>query len=153
MTNPAGSTPPNSFNLPNTPKTAPKRGIFGFFRSGWFKFLILPLLASLLLFSAYIWAVFQITYSDGERAGFVQKLSRKGWLCKTWEGELTLIAIPGAMPEKFFFTVRSDALAAKLNAQLGQRVAVTYDQHKGLPGTCFGETEYFLRDSRTVANP
>ena len=120
---------------------------------GMLKFLVIPLIIASLLFAAYIWLAFQYTYSDGERAGFVQKLSRKGWLCKTWEGELTLVAVPGSMPEKFFFTVRDDALAAKLNSQMGQRVAVTYDQHKGLPGTCFGETEYFLRDSRTVTNP
>jgi hypothetical protein len=120
---------------------------------GMLKFLVIPLVIASLLFAAYIWLAFQYTYSDGERAGFVQKLSRKGWLCKTWEGELTLVAVPGSMPEKFFFTVRDDALAAKLNSQMGQRVAVIYDQHKGLPGTCFGETEYFLRDSRAVTNP
>ncbi len=122
-------------------------------KSGMLKFLIIPLLIVPLLFAAYVWLAFQYSYSDGERAGFVQKLSRKGWLCKTWEGELTLVAVPGSMPEKFFFTVRDDALAAKLNSQMGQRVAVTYEQHKGLPGTCFGETEYFLRDSHAVTNP
>ncbi len=122
-------------------------------KSGMLKFLIIPLLIAPLLFAAYVWLAFQYSYSDGERAGFVQKLSRKGWLCKTWEGELTLVAIPGSMPEKFFFTIKDDALAAKLNSQMGQRVAVTYEQHKGLPGTCFGETEYFLRDSRAVTNP
>lgn len=121
-------------------------------KSGMLKFLIIPLLIAPLLFAAYVWLAFQYSYADGERAGFVQKLSRKGWLCKTWEGELTLVAVPGSMPEKFFFTVRDDALAAKLNSQMGQRVAVTYEQHKGLPGTCFGETEYFLRDSRAVTN-
>jgi hypothetical protein len=131
----------------------PKPGVLGFFRSAWCRFLLAPICVSLLLFSAYIWLALHVSYSDGERAGFVQKLSRKGWLCKTWEGELSLIAIPGALPEKFFFTVRDDALAAKLNAQMGQRVAVTYEQHKGLPGTCLGETEYFLRDSRVVATP
>lgn len=122
-------------------------------KSGMLKFLIIPLLIAPLLFAAYVWLALQYSYSDGERAGFVQKLSRKGWLCKTWEGELTLVAVPGSMPEKFFFTVRDDALAAKINSQMGQRVAVTYEQHKGLPGTCFGETEYFLRDSRAVTNP
>lgn len=121
-------------------------------KSGMLKFLIIPLLIAPLLFAAYVWLAFQYSYADGERAGFVQRLSRKGWLCKTWEGELTLVAVPGSMPEKFFFTVRDDALAAKLNSQMGQRVAVTYEQHKGLPGTCFGETEYFLRDSRAVTN-
>ncbi len=108
---------------------------------------------ALLLFAAYIWLAFQYSYSDGERAGFVQKFSRKGWLCKTWEGELALVAMPGSTPEKFYFTVRDDALAARINSQMGQRVAVTYEQHKGLPGTCFGDTEYFVRDSRAVTGP
>lgn len=117
------------------------------------KVLIGLLGGGLILFAAYIWLAFQYSYSDGERAGFVQKFSRKGWLCKTWEGELALVAMPGSMPEKFFFTVRDDALAAKINSQMGQRVAVTYDQHKGLPGNCFGDTEYFVRESRAVTGP
>jgi hypothetical protein len=107
----------------------------------------------LVLFAAYIWLAFQYSYSDGERAGFMQKFSRKGWLCKTWEGELALVAMPGSTPEKFYFTVLDDALAAKINSQRGQRVAITYEQHKGLPGTCFGDTEYFVHESRTVTGP
>jgi hypothetical protein len=107
----------------------------------------------LVLFAAYIWLAFQYSYSDGERAGFMQKFSRKGWLCKTWEGELALVAMPGSTPEKFYFTVHDDALAAKINSQMGQRVAITYEQHKGLPGNCFGDTEYFVHESRTVAGP
>jgi hypothetical protein len=111
------------------------------------------LVIAALLFAGYVWLAFQYSYSDGERAGFVQKFSRKGWLCKTWEGELALVAMPGSTPEKFYFTVRDATLAAKLNGQMGQRVTVTYNQHKGLPGNCFGDTEYFVQDSRTVAAP
>lgn len=122
-------------------------------KSGLLKRFIGLLLIAALLFAGYVWLAFQYSYSDGERAGFVQKFSRKGWLCKTWEGELALVAMPGSTPEKFYFTVRNDTLAAKINGQMGQRVAVTYEQHKGLPGTCFGDTEYFVKDSRTVTGP
>jgi hypothetical protein len=94
-------------------------------------------------FAGYVWLAFHWSYSRGERAGYVQKFSQKGWLCKTWEGELLLVALPGSMPEKFFFTVRDEALAREINASLGKRVSLSYEQHKGIPTTCFGETEYF----------
>ncbi len=101
-------------------------------------------------FCAYIWIALHWSYSEGERAGFMQKLSHKGWLCKTWEGELSLVALPGAAPEKFNFSVRDEAIAQQINAAVGQRVALTYEQHKGLPTTCFGETEYFVTALRVV---
>jgi hypothetical protein len=103
------------------------------------------------LISLYVWAALSWSYSEGERAGFMQKLSSKGWVCKTWEGELSLVAIPGAAPEKFLFTVRDNAVANKINAIMGKRVTLTYEQHKGLPTTCFGETEYFVVDVKEVA--
>ncbi|MBI4807930.1 MAG: hypothetical protein HY799_03120 [Nitrosomonadales bacterium] len=101
--------------------------------------------------AAYIWVMMHWSYSEGERAGFMQKLSSKGWICKTWEGELSLVALPGAAPEKFLFTVRDDAVAEKINKLVGQRVALVYEQHKGLPTSCFGETEYFVSDIRLLA--
>jgi hypothetical protein len=76
--------------------------------------------------------------------GYVQKFSQKGYVCKTWEGELTVVTQPGIPPTTFTFTVRDDSVAAALNAQLGKRVALEYKQHKGLPTSCFGETEYFV---------
>jgi hypothetical protein len=88
------------------------------------------------------------SYSKGERAGFLQKLSSKGWVCKTWEGELSLVAIPGASPEKFLFTVRKTEVVGQLNALMGKRVALDYEQHKGLPSSCWGETEYFVTGVR-----
>lgn len=98
------------------------------------------------ILAAYTWVALHWSYSEGERAGFMQKLSKKGWICKSWEGELSLVALPGAAPEKFIFSVRDDAVAAKINQQVGQRVALTYEEHRGLPTTCFGDTEYFVTD-------
>jgi hypothetical protein len=102
------------------------------------------------VFAAYTWVALTWNYSEGERAGFMQKLSKKGWLCKTWEGELSLVALPGAAPEKFFFTVRDDAVADKINKLVGQRVALVYAEHKGVPTSCFGDTSYFVSDVKAV---
>ncbi len=101
-------------------------------------------LSVILAFALYIWAVLSWSYSEGERAGFLQKVSYKGWICKTWEGELSLVAIPGAAPEKFLFTVRDDAVAQQLNEVAGKRVTLKYEQHRGLPTSCFGDTDYFV---------
>jgi hypothetical protein len=93
------------------------------------------------------------SYSKGERAGFLQKVSKRGWLCKTWEGELQLTAMPGATPEKFTFSTRSDSIAAVLNHLSGEQVVLDYEQHKGVPGSCFGDTEYFVTGARPVGTP
>ena len=103
-----------------------------------------------LLFGLYTWTALTWTYSSGERAGYVQKFSKKGWICKTWEGELALVSIPGTMSEKFYFTVRDDSVAARINLAMGKRVALTYQQHMGLPTSCFGETEYFVAGVKAV---
>lgn len=102
------------------------------------------------VFAAYTWVALTWNYSEGERAGFMQKLSKKGWLCKTWEGELSLVALPGAAPEKFLFSVRDDAVATKINALVGQRVALTYEEHKGIPTSCFADTNYFVSDVKVI---
>ncbi len=104
-----------------------------------------------LLLTAYVAIALSWSYSTGERAGYLQKLSSKGWICKTWEGEQSLVSLPGATPEKFLFTVRDDAVVAQLNAAMGKRVTLTYEQHKGLPTSCFGETEYFVTGMKEVA--
>jgi hypothetical protein len=96
------------------------------------------------LFALYVWIVLHWSYSEGERAGYLQKLSRKGWLCKTWEGEILLSSMPGAIPERFAFTVRDEAVVRQLQAAMGQRVQISYSQHLGIPTTCFGETSYFV---------
>lgn len=104
------------------------------------------LVIPVLIFAAYIWAALTWTYSSGERAGYVQKLSKKGWICKTYEGELILVSMPGTQAEKFFFTVRKQAIAQKINETVGQRVRLIYEEHKGLPTSCFGDTAYFVTD-------
>lgn len=107
-------------------------------------------LTPLVLLALYTWLALTWTYSQGERAGYVQKFSKKGWICKTWEGELAMVALPGTMPEKFFFTVRNDSIAARINESLGKRVAVSYKQHLGVPTSCFGETGYWVSDAKVV---
>ena len=102
------------------------------------------------VFSLYTWAALSWTYSNGERAGYVQKFSKKGWICKTWEGELAIVSIPGTMAEKFYFTVRNDSIARLVNLTMGKRVALVYHQHMGVPTTCFGETQYFVVDVKAV---
>ncbi|MEQ1630318.1 MAG: hypothetical protein ABL873_07395 [Gallionella sp.] len=102
------------------------------------------------VFALYVWLALHWNYSEGERAGYVQKLSNKGWLCKTWEGELALITLPGAVPEKFEFTVRDDKVAADINKLVGTRVTLTYEQHKGLPGNCLSDTEYFVTSIKSM---
>ena len=98
----------------------------------------------------FTWITLHWSYSEGERAGYVQKLSRKGFVCKTWEGEMAMVTMPGTVAEKFQFTVPSDAIAARLNASVGKRMALHYQQHKWIPTSCFGETEYFVNDVRVM---
>ena len=108
------------------------------------------LVVFLALFIGYTWLALSWSYSSGERAGYVQKFSQKGWLCKTWEGEIAIVAIPGSLPEIFRFTVRDDKVAAAINAQMGKRVSIAYEQHVGIPSTCFGETGYYVSKIHVV---
>jgi hypothetical protein len=114
------------------------------------KSLTILLVSAIALFSLYVYIALNWSYSSGERAGFLQKVSHKGWICKTWEGELSLVAMPGSAPEKFLFTVRDEAVAQKVSAAAGKRVTLNYEQHKGLPSSCFGDTEYFVIDVKPI---
>jgi len=107
-------------------------------------------LAPIVVFALYTWSALTWSYSKGERAGYVQKFSKKGWICKTWEGELAMVSMPGTAPEKFPFTVRDDNVAQHINASLGKRVALKYQQHTGIPTSCFGETEYYIVGVRVL---
>lgn len=112
--------------------------------------LLLLLLLAAGGFALYVWITLQYDYSEGERAGYIQKFSRKGWLCKTWEGELAMVNLPGALPEVFLFSVRDDGVAQRINGSMGQRVTLHYEQHVGVPTTCFGETDYFVTEVKPV---
>ena len=102
------------------------------------------LVGIVILVVGYFWVVLSWNYSTGERAGWVQKFSKKGWFCKTWEGEMAMVSMPGTAQEKFYFTVWDDAVADDLNKVMGKRVAVHYEEKVGLPTTCFGETRHYV---------
>lgn len=105
---------------------------------------------ALLGLAGFTWLTLHWSYAEGERAGYVQKLSRRGFLCKTWEGEMAMVTMPGTVAEKFLFTVPDDAVAARVNAAVGKRMALHYQQHKWIPTSCFGDTEYFVTDVRVT---
>jgi hypothetical protein len=102
------------------------------------------------LFAAWAWATLSVTYSTGERAGYVQKISEKGWVCKTWEGELAQANLPGTMPQIFKFSVRNDSIAHILEREMGKQVSISYEEHRGVPTTCFGETNYYITNVHLV---
>jgi len=122
----------------------------------WRKWLILSLLTLIivppLLLAGWAWATLSFSYSTGERSGYLQKMSRKGWLCKTWEGELAMVNLPGAMPEIFHFSVRDPNVVKDLSAHVGQRVSLAYDEHRFVPTNCFGETPYYASGVQTIAD-
>jgi hypothetical protein len=132
-----------------TPSPAPPRRPFA--RRHWGK---LTLAAVVLLpavaFAAWAAATLGYSYSEGTRTGYNQKLSHKGWLCKTWEGELAISNVPGQAPQLFQYSVRDDAVAAQIQRLEGRRVALTYEEHRGVPSSCFGETDYYAVRVRAV---
>jgi hypothetical protein len=114
----------------------------------WLYALVL-LAVPLLLFTLYVGVALSWSYSDGERAGILQKFSRKGWVCKTYEGELAMSIVPGVTPTIWEFSVRDERVLPSLNAALGKRVVLHYTEHRGIPTTCFGHTGYYV-DSVSV---
>lgn len=108
------------------------------------KSLVIGIVVIAALLAGYVTFVLFWSYSTGERAGWVQKLSKKGWICKTWEGELALVSLPGSTVEKFYFTVPDDAVAEQINKVMGRRVSLHYEEKVGLPTSCFGETRHFV---------
>ncbi len=126
-------------------RTQPAAARRSFLRRHWGKLAIAVVLV-IPTAAFWIWAGIALgyTYSSGQRVGYVQKLSERGWICKTWEGELAMSNVPGAIPEKFAFSVRDDSIARLINASEGRRVSLEYEQHVNVPSSCFGDTEYFV---------
>jgi hypothetical protein len=133
---------PNTSAPPATPAPARRKH-----RKAFIVLLVLLLIPAVIV-ALWIWVSLGYTYASGERAGYIQKISKKGWLCKTWEGELAMANLPGTMPQIFSFTVRNDSVAKVIEQNAGKQVSLTYDQHRGVPTTCFGETEYFVTGVR-----
>jgi hypothetical protein len=112
--------------------------------------LLFVLIVPAAVFVGWAWATLSLTYSAGERAGYVQKISKKGWICKTWEGELAQANLPGTMPQIFKFSVRNDSVAHILEREMGKQVSISYQEHRGVPTTCFGETNYYITNVHIV---
>ncbi len=145
--------PDRGYNTEDVTATPAPAKRHGFLRRHWGKltFAVIVLVPTAVqLIRSY--AALAFTYSTGDRIGYVQKLSRKGWLCKTWEGELQISNIPGSVPVLFPFTVRDDSIVHVIQETEGKQVALTYEQHPGIPLSCFGETDHFISGVR-VLNP
>lgn len=130
---------PEKVETPTVATVPPKKK-----RNTALKILLVILLVPAVVIALWIWISLGYTYATGDRAGYVQKISKKGWICKTWEGELAMANLPGTMPQIFAFTVRSDSIARILEQNAGKQVSLKYEQHRGIPTSCFGDTEYFV---------
>ncbi len=100
----------------------------------------------------WVWVTLGFVYASSQRSGYVRNLSQRGWLCKTWEGELAMSPAPGVADTttaaSFPFTIRNDSVAKALQLAEGQRVTLSYNEHRGIPTSCFGETQNFVRGFR-----
>jgi hypothetical protein len=112
--------------------------------------LLLVIVVPILVAVLYTWSALKFAYATGAKTGYVQKFSKEGWLCKTWEGELAMVNLPGALPEIFHFTVRNDSIADLITKTMGQNVAITYEEHRGVPTSCFGDTPYYVTGVRST---
>jgi hypothetical protein len=109
---------------------------------------IAALVLVVLVLCLYNWLVLSWSYSEGERAGILQKVSRRGWVFKTWEGELAMTTVPGVAPVLWDFSIRDHAVAERMRDAIGHRVVLHYSEHRGLPGSFYGDTNYFVDEVR-----
>ena len=117
---------------------------------GWKPIVAAIAIIPILLFVFYTFTTLTWSYSDGDRAGVLQKFSRRGYLCKTWEGELAMSTVPGTAPTIWLFTVRDADVAKRVNEAIGKRVVLHYGEHLGVPTKCFGDTRYFVNAVRVA---
>jgi len=130
-----------------TPTPAPVRRS----RFKWYVLGFVAVLAAMVVL--YTLLMLWWSYSDGERAGVLQKFSQRGWVCKTYEGELAMYVVAGVAPQIWSFSVRDEAMVEELNKAVGQHVRLHYSEHRGLPTDCFGETDYFVDRVEVTAPP
>src|SRR5688500_16216962 len=114
------------------------------------RLVIWTLVVAILLGGAWTWFSLSWAYSEGERAGVLQKFSRKGWLCKTYEGELAQYVVGGVAPQIWFFSTRNEKLAEQLSSAVGEQIRLHYTEHRGVPTACFAETPYFAESFTIV---
>lgn len=149
MDEPSVEQPVTASGSADAPPPPPPRP--SFVRRHWLAVTVLTLLGLPALgFTVWSAAALSYSYSSGKRAGYVQKFSRKGWLCKTWEGTLYTDIAKGFRSDSFTFSVRNDSIAQLLEGLSGQRVTVDYEQHVGVPTNCFGETEYYITGVQVI---
>lgn len=137
--------PPRGYttaDVPSQPEAKPKK------RFRWKLYLSLVIAVPVVLFVFYVWSALTFAYGHGDRSGYVQKFAKEGWLCKTWEGELAMANLPGAMPQIFKFTVRDDGVARQIEQNMGKRVSLSFEEHRGVPTSCFGDTEFYVTGMR-----
>jgi hypothetical protein len=98
----------------------------------------------------WTWLTLAWAYAEGERAGVLQKFVRRGWVCKTQEGEIALYygggqyMGPGSSQQLWDFSVRDKSVAEQLTKAVGRRVQLHYTEHPGIPTSCFADTRYFV---------
>jgi hypothetical protein len=120
-------------------------------RRAWRRVLVLSLLIPILLFALYTWIVLHWDYSNGYRSGTLQKFSQKGWISKTYEGELWQSVVANVAPQVWSFSVRDERVVQQLDSLVGKPVRLHYTEHRGVPTTLFGETTYFVDSVAAVA--
>jgi hypothetical protein len=141
MTEPEAAPPPPPPPPPPSRRFPRLRGI-----------LLLALLTVVLAMGVYTWLSLHWDYSSGYRSGLLQKVSRKGWVCKTYEGELWQSVVANVAPDIWYFSVREPGVVQALDTLVGKQVRLHYTEHRGIPTTCFGDTRYFV-DSVATLNP
>jgi hypothetical protein len=150
MSAPYPPTAPSTGTTSPATGTAPEGKPKKSFGDRFARFVLALVVLGVLGFAAYTWIALNYTYSEGERVGYARKLSNKGWVCKTWEGEISMTNSVGAQESVFAFSVRDPAVVEKLRALEGKHVTIMYKERVGVPTSCFGDTPYHAYDVRAI---